>query len=185
MTDANSTHSLPTYYNWVLQHRRYLWVSKLDADFVAPPSLRNYLNTAATAGLWSQPDHIIWLPAKAPSHDEYHPYFSSCLSHYTKHVFYEVPHFRFQPQRHVRHTPPVYIQHLSDRNHLKPYWQEPSWFFQENTPEAQTARERYTRLIAEFGQPPSGMGRSGDTDTAQQLGYRIIAAWPEYVSFLD
>jgi hypothetical protein len=182
VTDATSLHSLPTYYNWALQHRRYLWTAKWDADFVAPASLRTYLNSA---DIWHLPNQLIWLPARAASHDEYHPYFSSCLSRYMKQVFYEVPMFEIQPPTHVRHTPPVYIQHLSPITLLKPYWHQPAWFTQEETAEASLASERYARLVAEFGAPPLGMGRSGDTEISQQLGQRIIDAWPSYVSFTD
>lgn len=180
VTEAASPHSLPTYYNWAHQQRRYLWTAKWDADFVATPALRTYLNTA---DVWHLPHQLIWLGATSSTHTEYHSYFTSCLSHYRKDIFYEAPVFRFDPSKHVRHMPPVHIQHLSSVSHLKDYWWDPPWFDQETSEEATIAKERYNRLIVEFGMPPVGMGRSGDSTTAIEFGNTIISAWPEYVSF--
>ncbi len=171
VTPDSSPHSIANYYNWGLQHRRYLWTAKWDADFIAPPSLRTYLNDAAS--LWSEPDHLIWLGATAPTHTEYHPYFTSCLSHYMSHYFNEVPVFRFNPTRHVRHTPPVTIEHRSTGlTTLKPYWHAPAWFDVEDSPDATAARIAFAELVTQFGPPPPGLGRSGDTQTAV-LGPRI------------
>jgi hypothetical protein len=177
VTPDTSPHSIAAYNNWALQHRRYLWTARWDADFIAPPSLRTYLNGAAT-DLWHKPDQLIWIGAEAPTHTEYHPYFSSCLSHYMKHFFNEVPIFRFNPAHHVRHTPPVKIEHRSTGlRTLKPYWQGPPWFDQEESPEAHAARILFRQLLQalDLSAPPPGLGRSGDTDTTR-WGSRILDA---------
>ena len=182
VTDANSTHSIAAFHNWILRERRYQWTARWDADFVATPGLIAYLNSVP-AEQWSHPNEIIPLRAVSPSHTETHDYFSSCLSHYIKHVFNEVPAFAIDPTTHIRHTPPpdATIEHRSTLTALKPYWYDPPWFDQEDTPEAAAAKHRYNRLTNEFGPEPRGLGRSGCPDMLR-LGHRILDAAPDYIS---
>ena len=184
VTDANSSHSIAAFNTWILQHRRYRWTARWDADFVATPALINYLNSVP-ADTWARSNEIIPLHAVSSTHTEAHDYFSSCLSHYLKHVFNEVPAFAIDPTSHNRHTPPIdaVIEHRSTLTTLKPYWYDPPWFAQEDTPEATQAADRYRHLVADFGPEPRGLGRSGCPDLLD-LGHRILAAAPDYVSVM-
>jgi hypothetical protein len=183
-TDGNSTHSIASYYNWCLQHRRYIWTAKWDADFVATPALIDYLNTAP-AGTWTRPNEIIPLRAVSSTHTETHDYFSSCLLRYMKHFLFEVPLFEIYPDTHVRHTPPLdaVIEHHSNLTDLKSYWYNPPWFAQEDTPEATVVAARYERLVVDFGPEPHGLGRSGSPDVIR-IGYQILDAEPDYVDVM-
>jgi glycosyltransferase involved in cell wall biosynthesis len=182
VTDGNSTHSIPAYYNWCLQYRRYQWTAKWDADFVATPAFLDYLN-AIPAAQWARPNEIISMRAVSPTHTETHDYFSSCLSRYMKHVMFEVPLSEIYPDTHVRHDAPpdATIEHRSGLSALKPYWYDPPWFAQEDTPEAAEVAIRYNRLVAEFGPEPRGLGRSGSPDVLR-IGYQILNADPDYIN---
>jgi glycosyltransferase involved in cell wall biosynthesis len=182
VTDSESPHSIPAYYNWSISHRRYRWTAKWDADFIAPPSLIHYIN--ARPEQWALRNANINLPAVSYTHTERHDYFSSCLIGYMKHVFFEVPLFEIAPDTHIRHTldPDIFIEHRSNYTKLKTYWQtEPPWFEQEDSDEATTARQRYAQLQRDFGPEPRGLCRSGSPEMAPR-GQQILDAAPTYVS---
>ena len=130
-TDAESVHSFVHFSNWGLQYTSYLWKVRWDADFFMNDGLRTYLEEQTATGLWARPDSILRLPAVGLDGDiERGDYFASCLDHYRKEVFWEVPAFRFAIDRILRiEAPPgVNITHVSRINNIKPYWSEPGWY---------------------------------------------------------
>jgi hypothetical protein len=181
-TDAESRHSLIRYYNWCRQQARYVWHAKWDADFVAPVGLVQWINAA---GIWGTPNQIVRIAARSDG-IEWGDYFSSCLSHYFKDVFWETPYYVFDPSLHVKHVlTDVWIEHRSAVAVLKEYWREEPWFWVENTTEALTVRERVALLAAEFGPEERGTARGGSLTSAVLLGQQILDARPAYVDFFS
>jgi glycosyltransferase involved in cell wall biosynthesis len=186
-TDADSAHSMAHFMNWGLRLARYKWVAKWDADFVMSPPLRDRINAEGRTGRWARGDQVIRMGAR--SHDgsvEYGDYFSSCIDHFRKDIFWENTAFRIGPG-HIRFQwshPHEFIEHVSWTRQLKPYWNRPGWYATEegaHTEEGAAVRSRLLALERDFGMAPTGLGRSGTTDDATALAERIRAAAPVYV----
>jgi hypothetical protein len=79
----------------------------------------------------------------------------------------------------------MYVIHLSELSNLKPYWREPAWFKTDQTPEAVQVKERYDKLVAEFGPEPLGMARASNPE-CDKIFKRIASAencaGPSYVN---
>lgn len=182
-TDTESQHSLIRYYNWCRQQARYMWHAKWDADFMATAGLVQWINSA---GIWGAPNQIVRIAARGDDGGvEWGDYFSSCLSHYFKDVFWETPYYVFDPSLHVKHVlTDVWIEHRSAVAVLKEYWREEPWFWMENTTEALRVRGRIALLMAEFGAEERGTARSGSA-VAVPLGQQIVDARPAYVDFFS
>lgn len=182
-TDTDSQHSLIRYYNWCRQQARYMWHAKWDADFVAPAGFIQWVNGA---GIWGTPHQIVRIAARdTDGGTEWGDYFSSCLSHYYKDVFWETAYYVFDPSLHVKHVlTDVWIEHRSSVSTLKAYWREDPWFMVMNTTEAMCVRDRVAFLTAEFGAEERGLARSGSVK-AVPWGQRIMNARPAYVNFFS
>jgi hypothetical protein len=79
-----------------------------------------------------------------------------------------------------------YVIHLSELSDLKPYWKEPAWFFTDESPEALQVKERYDKLVDEFGPEPVGMARASNPECDRVFSQIVSArncAGPEYVNF--
>lgn len=174
ITPADSPRSLIRYHNWALNLTNYKWVAKWDADFIMPPSLYDWIH--ANAATWSRTNEVVILQARNNQTTEIHPYFSSCITHYMKDIFYEMAYQRILPDSHVQHRLPadIFIYHKSDYAHIKPYWLTPPWFETENTEEAAYLRMRYRHVINRYG-PFPGYARSGNTYPITLLGNQIIS----------
>ena len=76
-----------------------------------------------------------------------------------------------------------YIEHVSKLSNIKGYWKTAKpWFETEISEEAARVKERYDRLVAEFGPEPEGMARASNPECDSPF-LRIKAAAPGYVSF--
>jgi hypothetical protein len=111
-------------------------------------------------------------------------YFSSCIDHYRKDVFWETPAFRFDPEQLKRlEWNDVEIHHMSSVHVLKRYWYEPGWYTWTGCQEAKLVQQRLLTLEREFGMQQLGTGRSGTTQNALVKAVKIIMASPSYVKF--
>jgi hypothetical protein len=193
-TDSWSVHSPVAFLNWGLAKARYKWTAKWDADFVMLPALGAKINEEGLKGMWAQGNRIVRLSAQGLDGSvEHGDYFSSCVDHYRKDVFWETPAFRFEAGKLVRDTwDDVWIFHVSYAARLKPYWFQTGWFAGGgrgesgsgsggDEDEAAVVRGRLLALERDFGMLPLGMGRSGTTEEAVVVAQRILNAQPTYV----
>jgi hypothetical protein len=183
-TDIDSNHSLIRYYNYGVSLAKYKWIAKWDADFIMTNEFNGWINQAS---IWSNNNEVILMEAKNDQITETHNYFSSCLSHYAKHTFFEIPMQVIIPSTHIVHNlvnSSIYIYHKSDFNQLKPYWFQKPWYLSENSIEASIVKERMEKLIKDFGPEPIGLTRSGN-ELIKHVGQHMIDNNPLYVNFLD
>lgn len=157
-TDANSPHSLCTYYNWCLTKCKGPWVFKWDGDFVATTELLDYLNIRT----WSPRSERHFFNACNSTTHNSEPYLQCSLKEYKKYMLWEVPSL---------HAPcsdfktGIQITHDSELSTVKSYWYDDPWFNKEDTDEAQIVRGRMKILTDVYGPEPAGFARaSNDSD---------------------
>ena len=176
-TDYKSPHSIMTYYDWCRANAKSPWVFKWDADFVASPALTAYLNGREWT---SEKTTNIIIHAKDETAKNWEPYLSCGLCGYGKYIFWEVPLF-VPPITYITLEPDQYIEHVSKLSNIKGYWKTAKpWFETEVSEEAARVKERYDRLVAEFGPEPEGMARASNPECDSPF-LRIKAAAPDYV----
>jgi glycosyltransferase involved in cell wall biosynthesis len=176
VTDATSEHSFVTYSNWCMSKARYPWIFRWDADFVMTRPLLEYINIQE----WTARPVRISLVARNGTHENREYYIHPSTIRTTKHVFWE--NTGFPEEMFAYHLPPSHhILHLSELDDIKPYWKESPWFETDDSPEAIQVKERYTKLVAEFGPEPCGMARASNPE-CNDIFYRITTANPEYVN---
>ena len=181
VTDKESDHSFVRYSNWCAEQTRYPWIFRWDADFVMMPALLGFINQQG----WTPQSLRIGLTAKNGTHEnqEYYLYPSSARN--KKHVFWEMGEFTGDvPGLHLERE--FHVIHLSELSDLKSYWREPPWFETDDSPEALIVRDRYRKLVDEFGPEPPGMARASNP-ACDALFMAIVSArnysGPEYVNF--
>jgi len=180
-TDANSPHSLMTYYNWCIAKAKYLWKCKWDADFQMTPELLTYIHT--NRELWKKHCQIIRLKAKNYTSVEMGDYFSSCILEYRKQSMWEIPYYTIYPSEFKQHIlEDIYIKHCSELNDLKSYWKRTPWYEIDDSEEARMVKSRMEQLIKDFGHEPSGLARSSNPECDKFI-QRIQTANPTYVNF--
>jgi len=180
-TDANSPHSLMTYYNWCIAKAKYLWKCKWDADFQMTPELLTYINT--NKDLWKKHSKIIRLGAKNSITVEMGDYFTSCKLHYVKHMFWEVPYYEFYKDQFEKYIlKDIYIEHCSELKDTKLYWIRVPWYDTEDSDEARLVKSRMEQLIKDFGPEPVGLARSMHPECNARIQL-IQRAKPSYVHF--
>jgi glycosyltransferase involved in cell wall biosynthesis len=175
-TDANSKHSLVTYYNWWSQQAKYTWVFKWDADFVASDKLIHFMNS----NIWEKRDMNLSMVAKNSTSSNREYYLSGGSRTFVKHLFWEKP--QFSPDVVDIHlSDDLCIEHVSELSNLKSYWNEPPWYLTEISEEATIVKGRIERLTADFGPESRGMARAGNPEC--DIAVKAIAsAHPSYVS---
>lgn len=180
-TDANSPHSLMTYYNWCIAKAKYLWKCKWDGDFQMTPELLTYINS--NSELWKKHSQIIRLGAKNSTSVEMNEYFTSCKICYIKHIFWETPYYQYIPSLYKKHiVNDIFINHCSELKDVKPYWVRMPWYETEDSAEARLVKSRMVQLVKDFGLEPIGLARSMHPD-CERLGGIIQRAKPSYVQF--
>uniref|UniRef100_A0A6C0B533 Glycosyltransferase n=1 Tax=viral metagenome TaxID=1070528 RepID=A0A6C0B533_9ZZZZ len=158
-TDADSKHSLVTYYNWWIKQAKYTWVFKWDADFVASPVLINFMNSI----VWEQKNMNISIVAKNLISSNRENYLCGGPRVFKKHVFWEDS--QFSPGAEFWHfSDEMYIEHASELKDLKAYWTEPAWYLTEDSDEARLVKSRMDRLTADFGPEPPGLARASNPE---------------------
>lgn len=182
-TDANSTHSLVTYYNWWINQAKYTWVFKWDADFVASPELINFMNSL----IWEQKNMNISIVAKNSTNKNRENYLCGGPRVYTKHVFWEDS--QFSPGAEFWHfTDDMCIHHESELKDIKAYWTEPGWYLTEDSDEARLVKSRMDRLTADFGAEPVGLARASNPE-CDAIFNAIVSAnnckGPDYVNMFS
>jgi len=179
VTDCGSPHSFVTYSNWCRGKAKSPWIFKWDADFVASPALTAYLNGREWT---SEKTTKIIIHAKDETGKNWEPYLSCGLCGYGKYIFWEVPLY-VPPVESISLRADQYIEHVSTLSNIKGYWKMAKpWFETEVSEEAARVKERYDRLVAEFGQEPEGMARASNPDCDSPF-LRIKATQPDYVNF--
>lgn len=155
-TDEDSVHSIVHYNRWCFSHAQYVWIFRWDADFIATPELRSYLNERS----WTKPleNTKIYLNAKSDDIDNLEGYLTSGNFKHTKYVFWE---FFDTSECWFRIDSDATIQHISSLSTLKPYWTEPPWYEAE-TPEAEIVRTRMESIRKLVGDEPVGQARASD-----------------------
>jgi glycosyltransferase involved in cell wall biosynthesis len=180
-TDKDSDHSFIRYSNWCAEQARYPWIFRWDADFVMKPMLLGFINQQE----WGPQNLCIGITAKNGTHEnqEYYLYPSSTRN--KKHIFWELGDFPSpSPVLHLQRD--FYLIHLSELSDLKPYWKEAAWFLSDDSPEALQVKERYDKLVSEFGPEPVGMARASNPECDRVFARMVSArncAGPEYVNF--
>lgn len=181
-TDAESKHSLPTYYTWCLKQMNLPWVFKWDGDFIATEGLIQFLNGVC----WSHWYGRYSIEARSPSNSVREVYLACGFTGYAKFLFWEAPCFLAPPQCHEIYTSPpdAYIRHASSVSDVKSHWVRVPWYITEDSDEARLVVERLRRLTEDFGLEPHAMVRSGNEETGKyQL--RIQAANPDYINTMS
>ena len=174
-TDSSSDHSLVSFYNWSLEKARFKWKVKWDADFIMTPPLLQFLNT-----LDLKQEKIYQIGALSnDGYIEYNDYISSCLHFYKKDLFWEMPGYTWGCERSQRKD--ITVKHISSLNHTKSYWNNAAWFMDERTPAAKEAKQRYAKLVRDFGAEPRGFVRSENMKAAIKLGEKVITSGIDYV----
>jgi len=178
-TDNGSSHSIMTYYNWCRSKATKPWAFKWDGDFIASPSLIDFLNK----GSWLNRSTMRYIiHAKDETGKNYEPYLSCGLAGYGKFIFWEVPLYT-PPIETITLDASIYIDHVSKLETVKSYWTAGKpWFETEQSEEAATVKGRYDRLVADFGPEQQGMARASNPECDSPY-LRIQAANPPYVNF--
>jgi hypothetical protein len=181
VTDANSDHSFIRYSNWCAEQARYPWMFRWDADFVMTRPLLDYINTQE----WIPKNLRIGLTAKNKTHSNQEYYLHQSNVRNTKHIFWEISGFPGDVTC-LRLENEFYVIHLSELTDIKSYWKELPWFETEDSPEAHEVKERYDKLVAEFGPEPPGMARASNPECADifsKITHANNCAGPSYVNF--
>ena len=180
-TDANSEHSLITYYKWCKSKLTYSWVFKWDADFLPNENLLAFLN----ANNWVPEqkhyyiDCISTETGKVVVNKEC--YLIGDLLTYAKYIFWEVPIFCTKNRIDLDNT--IYITHLSKVENIKSFWHISPWYLKENTDEAMIIRDRIERLEKDYGSEILGGARSFFKDEKQSKIFQSIKHNPpSYIS---
>jgi glycosyltransferase involved in cell wall biosynthesis len=177
-TDAGSQHSLPSYLNWCLSRCNMKWKFKWDADFVMTYGLSKFLN--CNLNQFSNTAFRINAVNSTSSNGEL--YLTDSLVGYSKYIFWEVP--SFSPSSEVRLESDKYIIHDSEIKDMKPYWKEKPWFYFEDNRESNDIRDRYDKLVSEFGEEPQGLARASNPECNDRLS-KIIHSKPDYINFYN
>jgi hypothetical protein len=133
---------------------------------------------------WAPKNLRIGLTAKNGTHENQEYYLHQSNVRNTKHIFWEMS--KFPGDVIALHLETImHVIHLSELSDLKPYWREPPWFETEQSPVAVQVKERYDKLVAEFGPEPPGMARASNPgcDTIfRQIASSENCAGPSYVN---
>jgi glycosyltransferase involved in cell wall biosynthesis len=177
VTDKDSDHSLVYYSTWCLKSASYLWTFRWDADFIASNELITFINR----NIWSQKNMSYRICAKNKTTENCELYLSSCLETYTKYLFWEAP--KFNNKNIVNELDKsICIEHDSELSDLKSYWNEKPWFYTQNSPEALKLRERYERVVKDFGPEKPGMARASNEE-CHSFFYKLVSKRPDYIQF--
>jgi glycosyltransferase involved in cell wall biosynthesis len=125
ITPDTSKHSLIAYYNWCFAKAQHLWSFRWDADFVAPPRLRDFLNGRD----WNDPTPTrIRIPVITPNADvSSECYLSNAGRTFKKLAFWEYNSSLFSAN--VREEIcPTTLDHVSPLDRVKSYWRADPWF---------------------------------------------------------
>jgi hypothetical protein len=181
VTDKDSYHSFIRYSNWCAEQARYPWMFRWDADFVMTRGLLDYINLK----VWSPKNMRIGLTEKNGTHENQEYYLHQSSVRNTKHIFWEIAGFPADVSC-LRLENNFHVLHLSELSDLKSYWKEPPWFESDTSPEALIVKERYDKLVAEFGPEPQGMARASNPEcdsVFQAIASAQNCAGPPYVNF--
>ena len=181
VTDAKSDHSFIQYSNWCAEQSQYPWMFRWDADFVMTRPLLDYINLQE----WTPKNMRIGLTAKNKTHENQEYYLHQSSVRNTKHIFWEAAGFPGDVTC-LRLENKFHVIHLSELSDIKPYWKEPPWFDTDESPEAREVKERYRKLVDEFGHEPPGMARASNpecTNMFSKITHANNCAGPSYVNF--
>lgn len=180
-TDASSSHSLMTYYNWCLNKTTLPWVFKWDGDFMASDGLIRFLN----GGDWNKLEYggRYELEAKNSTGSNRELYLVCGILEYVKSLFWETPMVYGIPGDPVKNPDrdDAYILHVSEVVNVKQHWDRVPWYTIEDSEEARTVQARIRRLETEFGKEPHALVRCGNAEM-NPFVVSITNANPDYVN---
>lgn len=178
-TDKASKHHLVTYSNWCFDKANYPWIFKWDADFIATNDLITFLNERD----WVKEKKAYRICAKNSTHCNKEPYLMSGVIGYSKYIFWEVMTFSHGTE--FNEVPDnVYIEHSSELDDIKSYWNKDPWYLTSDKAEASLVISRMESLEQEFGPEPVGMARASNPE-CDTLFFKIKQAQPSYVNFTE
>jgi len=175
-TDANSTHSLPSYLNWCLSKCNMKWKFKWDGDFIMTSKLAEFLN--CNLDQFSNTAFRINAVNSTSSNGEL--YLTDSLIGYSKYMFWEVPNF--SPSNEFKLSSEQHIIHYSEIKNMKQYWVKQPWFYTDESEEANQIKNRYEMLVSEFGEEPKGLARASNPQCDEIL-FKISNNKPDYINF--
>ncbi len=185
-TNKNSPHSIVTYYNWCLEKASFKWKFKWDADFIASNELINFLNNND----WENKTNIKYkISAINSSSKNKEFYLSDSIINYTKYVFWEVP--TYSKCESIILDDQISILHDSELTNCKTYWKKNPWFLtdqddenSEDKIERDIIKEKYLKLINDFGIEPVGMARASNPE-CDKIYLKIIKNVPDYINIYE
>lgn len=175
-TDADSQHSLVTYYNWCVSQGKYPWTFKWDSDFISTPPLIVFLNE----NTWEKKNINYLITCKNDEMFGQEYYLLGTLNSYAKYIWWEFPNMHAHESIHLDKS--IYIEHSSKLAKLKKYWTQPPWFESEDSEEAITVKNRIMQLTNDFGAEPKGMARCCNSE-GNSIYLNITKSVPSYVNF--
>jgi glycosyltransferase involved in cell wall biosynthesis len=170
-TDARSPHSLVSHFNTLWGARRYEWAFKWDADFLMTPEIAAWVNDRT----WESDGTPFWVWFDACDMDgqvNSEPYLTSGPLWFDKNWFWEDRYTTEGPR--IQDHSGMAIPHLSTVGTMKPYWAEPPWFIDADTPEAASIRAAHDTVVRLCGPEPVGMARASNQAAIPTLN-RIYA----------
>ena len=163
VTDASSFHSMVYYSKWCFSRTdTFAWKFRWDADFIAPPSLIEYLNHVSW-GPMPRPMRIHFMTDPVNRIGEY--YLSTGPFVFKKFLFWEFYEID-GPRDEINAPEHVSIQHASTIEHKKSYWDEPSWFLTDDSSEARYVLDKYRKLTSICGAEVIGHARCANPVSA-------------------
>ena len=191
-TDKNSPHSVVKYYNWCLEKTSLKWKFKWDGDFIASQELIDFLNNNDWESTCENNKNIRYgVVAKNSTNKNCEFYLSDSITGYSKYLFREVP--IYSSCKSIVLDDSICIIHDSELSNCKAYWKKKSWFLfpldqdeinLKEQEDANKVKEKYFKLINDFGIEPEGMARSSNP-SCDKINLEIINKKPNYVNFYE
>jgi len=176
-THSKSKHSFVEYSNFCLSQTSLAWVFRWDADFIATPSLIQFLNSKT----WEEGNSTYIINAINSTSKNGEGYLTSALMYYKKHVFWEVALYKMNSTKYVLDES-IFIKHNSELADLKEYWKETPWYLTEKSDEATQVQKSIDQLTIDYGKEPEGLAR-GSNPECTMFYKKIVDTSPSYVNF--
>ena len=176
VTPRVSPRSFSSFSQRAIQHARYNWIVRWDADFVATPFLIDFLNTTLALDYTEPASYQLAcsLGGDLICHEEY--MFNTFLG-CGKYICWEN---YLQKEPRISTVMQFVCIETGTPRLIKEYWRESPWFLQADTYDKDIAR-KYEKLIEICGPEPAGFARSNSPDFDAQWNH-LIAKMPELVA---
>jgi len=168
ITPADHPASLMSYYDFCFSHANYNWIMKWDADFSCSRGLLEFLNSLDMA-IAEPLVYRIGCVLGDKDTINYENYLTNNLSHFGKHIFWEVPYYSKHCQ--IIELKEQLIFSISNKV-LKNYWKNTPWFSEKETIDKEL-HDRYMKAVEILGPEPRGLARAKSTES-DRLYYEVV-----------